>query len=184
MDKRAALLTLLASPPRAKTLERPSPPRGEHAREAILACLSGHSGMTLSELRARVPLGWASLYRHVGVLQAQGRLRTLEVGRRRLVTTEDETSPRAHPAAAFLRGSTARLIAEQIAAHPDGRVHEIAAALGVSRRVVYYHAALLVQLGCASRAPVWRIGGLRPTPLLAQLLATVPRGAPEGADAP
>jgi len=116
-------------------------------RHALVELVERAPGLTINELRAGLGMGWGTLYHHLRALESTGRVHSVALGRRRLVYPTPVASDRRVMAEALLRGRTARAIAQYVAGAPNAGVAQIAKALGLRPRVVYYHAKRLTDLG-------------------------------------
>ena len=144
---------------------------GSPTREIALRIVAGEPGIPLTRLRARLGVSWGTLFYHLQILVARGRIRILRQGRRRLAfTSQPVVSEASIVAAGVLEGRTALRIARAIRAHPDARIHELAAATGETQRVVYYHVRRFLQAGVVTRSSPTRHFGLQLAPGVAELL--------------
>lgn len=155
------------------------------ARRELLTAIARRPGVTLAELRHDVPLGWGTLYHHIAHLENEGLVRTLVAGRRRIVLPAGVEEPEeASVARALLRGATAERVARFVADHPGTRVADVAAGVGESERVAYYHLRQLLDAGLVVSSSSMRRFGLRASPLLERLLGAPSAHALEAAPAP
>ncbi|HWH08848.1 MAG TPA: hypothetical protein VNX21_06575 [Candidatus Thermoplasmatota archaeon] len=172
----------LLSPARSGAAPRPS-----DTRERLLEVLRGSPGCPLGDLKARLGVGWGTLYYHLETLQRAGRVRTVVSGRRKLAFLgAEEKDPQEVVGRNMLVGATARGVARAIVATPGLDLQGVGEACGENPRVTYYHVRRLVEAGLVRSASPTRYAGLAPTRLLAALLREMDaRGpAPRDGNAP
>lgn len=153
--------------------------RGDEAaraelRRRILHRVEQEPGTSPSELVRRLGIGWSSLYRHVRTLREQGLVRTVASGRHTFLYPRDAQGDEKHAAQrAVILAGRARLVAAEAAARPGQDVAQLAAALGISPRVVYHHVKRLVAVGLLESSAPRRYRDLAPSPRLRDLLREV-----------
>lgn len=154
---------LVAAPPQDTAAHPP-------ARMALLRLIEARPGIPLTEAKGLLTLGWGTAYHHVRALERAGLIQIVTAGRRRLlVPSKSHDDEQTILAKGLLRGATARRVALFVVDHPDARIADVAAGLGESPRVVYYHAKQLHEAGLlATRLPTSHFD-LHATPLLQQL---------------
>jgi predicted transcriptional regulator len=150
---------------------------GAPVRREILKLVRAKPGIPISEVRARLDLGWGSLYYHIQKLELAGYLEVCSVGRLNLLYPPGADHARHAKAVSFLRGDTAMRIAEAILAEPGCSVPDLIAATGESPRVVYYHVKRLAEIGVVTSASRLRHVELQPTPELEPLLRKIRQDA-------
>lgn len=105
-------------------------------------------GVTLSELKAEMGIGWGALYHHLAVLAQEGKVVTVTVGRRRAAFASGAES---NAAGVVLRGPTARNVALALGTAHRASPAQVATAAAVSQRVARYHLNQLAEHGLARR---------------------------------
>jgi predicted transcriptional regulator len=107
---------------------------GDRTREEILNLLRTCPGLTKTEVRQRLGLGWGTIHYHLRVL-AQQRLvvERRQWGWTRIYSAEVAGEIRLMP---LLRMNLAQDIMETVRRNPDIGVQAISSRLGVSRKVV------------------------------------------------
>lgn len=145
------------------------------ARRRLLDLVHEEPGITISDLSARLGVGWGAFYHHLHQLEAAGLLQTRPEGRRCLVYPPGQR-PAAHPhARSLLRSPTARSLALAILRQPRCTVQQLVASQSRSERVVYYHVRRLVDAGLVTTPGGARLRDLVGTPQLEQLLTETAR---------
>jgi DNA-binding transcriptional ArsR family regulator len=141
------------------------------ARKAILDCAREQPGIPLGELRLKVDLGWGALYHHLHKLEEGALIEVRNVGRLNLVYLRGAEEQRDILACSLLRGTTARLLAEEILRRPGRSVPDLVETTGESPRVVYYHVKRLAEAGLITSPSRFRHVELSPSPHLPRFLA-------------
>lgn len=113
-------------------------------RRQVLDVVARHPGLPVGELQAMVGVGWGTLHHHLKKLEEAGLVRTVSVGRRRIVHL---AGAGAHEGFALLRGRTARTVARAIVQNPGIGIADLARLSGGSPRAVYYHVKRLAEAG-------------------------------------
>ena len=141
-------------------------------RRRIVESVERHPGLTASALARKAGIGVVSLLYHLQILEHAGLVRTVRVGRRRLVFTKAAIM-REDPAAwALLADATARRIAVAVARNPRCGVQDLVDQLGLTPRVVYHQLKKLRAVGLIDTPTSAGYRGLVPT---SRLLAALPR---------
>lgn len=142
-------------------------------------------GLAVTELRQRAGLGWGAFYHQLRRLEADGLVRTVRVGARRIVVPAGPGEPdEVLRARVVLKGGTL-LVAEAIARGDARSTRALAEALGMPPRGVRRHVARLMTHGLVTSVSPRRHEGLKATPLLLRTLPRVPtRPEPRAPDAP
>lgn len=173
---RALLSFLRASPdPRlsaavALALPETSPVLGSPIRQAILRLVQERPGISLSDLGRRLALRWGAASFHVARLEAGGLVRTVRIGRRRLVYALDASIAAYPEEHAALHEPACRRLALAIIEHPGSSVSRLVEHTGLSPRVVYHHAKRLLDLGLIASSSPGAYRGLRASGKLFALL--------------
>jgi len=159
------LMARFSRPPtRERLLQSPQ-------RQRILDHVEADPGLTLGDLKARVGVGWGTLYHHVERMSEAALLRSVVVGRRHVVFPA--ASPRDDVEAAMcgiLRGKTALRLAVALTARPRQSILDLSTSLGLSPRAVYYHVKRMVDAGLLTSSSPTRHFNLIPHPRLQVML--------------
>lgn len=152
--------------------ENARPRRETQAR--VLASIRKFSGSPVGRFIEDSELAAGTVHYHLERLEKRGIIRTVVVGRRRLVFLASDVALQMDPEAlAILRGRTARAIAHSILAQEDISISALVASVAGSPRAVYYHVKRLRELGLLAADAPRRYRGLSPTPKLRLLFAQI-----------
>lgn len=143
-------------------------------RRELLRIIGEEPGVNISDLHARLAMGWGSLLYHLQRLEAQGLVQSHRWGRsRRYFLNERSVSVRA-AAIRALKAQNARVLAEQIAAMPGATQEQLALTMGVSKSVVSKYAQRLEEVSLVERQVGRNCLRLYPKDSLRELLHTMP----------
>lgn len=128
---------------------------GHPLRLKILDLVGRRPGITMSELRKLVGLGWGNGYHHIEKLRRAGLIHTQLLGRRRTVWPTSDTPPVDEARArAYLRNPAPARLCRDVAEHPGTNVAAIVRRTGMMPHTAYYHLRRLRDLGLVkSRSP-------------------------------
>lgn len=155
------------------------PPTGiASPRERFLELVLTRPGLTTTEVRDALDIGWGSFYHHLEVLQKAGKVEAVGVGRRSLLYPTG-AQPLTARQEAVLRGGTIRSVACAIRDQPGCGVRDIMRVTGQSGRVVYYHVGHLIELGLVTPGSRTRQHDLSASPLLVDILSRSIEAPPE-----
>lgn len=141
------------------------------ARLRIYEVIRRRPGISMSELAREVGAFWTSAGIHVARLESAGLVRSLRVGRRRVLVSAD--LPELHlPFPAVLSEPACRVVALAIARNPGLRVWELGELTHMSDRAVYHHVKRLADTGLIESIRPSGYRGLTATP---ELLAWLSR---------
>lgn len=171
------LLASLVPPPRRTPRDGVEAERAL-VRDRILRALEADPGVTPSRLVLRLAMGWSTLYFHLDALEAAGLLRRVRHGRHCFLFPEGIAGDLERSLQrTALEGERARLLAEEIVRAPGHDIASLAAAVGVSPRVVYHHVRRMRLEGLVASSREHRYCDLAPTPRLRELLRDGEAGA-------
>lgn len=165
----APLVALLARP-----RLRPDDITQAQKRSQILAAVATEPGISVGRLRHKTGMTWGTLTYHLDILEAAGSVKISREERTRFVfpPADDHNSP--STADRVLAAGNARLIARDIAHHPDTAIADIALRTGVSPRMTYYHVGALAEAGLLRTEGRRRFEKVSGTPRLSALLTDYP----------
>lgn len=143
------------------------------ARRQILEIVAERPGISVSQLRREVGLGWGAFYHHLKKLRAQGLLRLRYVGPYRMAFLPKTVEEGDASAFATLQHETTRRIAYAVVSNPRCGIKDLVASTGESPRVVYYHVKQLLKAQLILSGSKTRHVDLRPSPQLCALLASL-----------
>lgn len=140
-------------------------------RRKMLDIIMAERGITVRDLARRAGTTWPNAKYHVVRLENAGLVRSIVLGRRRLVfSADDMTGADVAEARMLLAQPSARRIAAFLVDHPGVGLAELLAGTGLSQRAVYYHLKKFLDAGLVEHSNEARYRGLRPTPLLYRAL--------------
>jgi len=150
------------------------------ARQQILEAVGRHPGISVSQLRREVGLGWGAFYHHLKKLRSLGLVRLRYVGAYRMAFLPKTAAEGDASAFAALQHETTRKVALAILRCPRTTIKQIVEATGESPRVVYYHVKQLLDGGLILSGSKTRHVDLRPSPQLRALMAALGAGRTKG----
>lgn len=115
---------------------------GDRAREHILRIVSEQPGVHKSALCRSVGLGWGTVSYHLRLLERTRQLQTFNDRRETFVFPAAIPEDRLRSLAAVRKGS-GEAIASVLQQKPGSRQHEICQALGLPRKLIRRHLAVL-----------------------------------------
>ena len=139
-------------------------------REEILRLVREKPGISMSALTDAAQVHWGTIQFHVLRLEHQGLVRTLRVGRRRLVFPEEVLTGGLGEEDAMLQEETCRRVASTILLHPGRGVGDLVDLTDLTPRTVYYHVKRLRDAGLVQTSQPGLYRGLTPAPRLYALL--------------
>lgn len=142
-------------------------------RRAIRDELERAPGLSPTELRRRLDVGWGTLYHHLTRLVQGGVVVNVLVGGRNLLFVKGMGPVPSPRALATLKSRTARTVARCVLAAPRAAIRDLAETSGLPERTVYYHTKHLVAAGLLQPTSTARPCGLVATPALQPTLALV-----------
>lgn len=154
------------------------PPFLRHSsRERIIELARTAPGLHVSEIIKRTQLAAGTVGYHLLRLEAEGVIRTLVAGRRRLVflASDARTFDTDADAMSLLRGKTALAVAEALSQTAPTSMLRLVTRLHESPRAVYYHVKRLREAGLVISTSPTRYRELAPAPQLRVLLARLSR---------
>ena len=119
---------------------------GERSRQRILEQVQKDPGVIKSALCRHLGLGWGTVSHHLRILAREGRIVSYGIGKevRLFAGGLGETQARW---LSVLGGGPAASIVDQLKERPGLRLAELSASIGVSRKVIRRHLAVLDEEG-------------------------------------
>lgn len=141
-------------------------------RENVYRYVTARPGVSVAEVAKHLQSSWGATHYHVRRLVEEGRLRSVRIGRRRLLLPAAVAAPTDMEARTLLLDPARRAIALALAERGEARAAELAARGFASARAVYHHLQRLRDAGLAT-ARVGRAMRFAPTAALLALLVEV-----------
>lgn len=134
-------------------------------RRELMRLIREEPGLSISEAARRLDLYWTAVALHVDRLVSAGLVRSMRVGRRRILVPADAALDEAAFPEILCEPACAR-VAMAIVANPGMPVWELCELTGMTERAVYHHVKRLVDHGLARSAKPGSYAGLEPSPSL------------------